>query len=115
MCLGANILLIEAMQNRMASTICCRTGARRLCTTEVLALTAKRTLVDLAIVQSRERHTVVLEFIDGRDGLAAHELDGVLIAEVVGTLDGIEHVPVPVVRQNVCQCRVHSTLRSHRV
>jgi hypothetical protein len=58
---------------------------------------AEGTLVDLAVVGAVEGHAVVLELDDDLVGLAAHELDGVLVAEPVGPLDGVVHVPVPVV------------------
>ena len=45
----------------------------------------------------------------------AHVLDGVLVAEVVAALDGVVHVPVPVVRQHVAERGVDAALRRDRV
>jgi hypothetical protein len=57
----------------------------------------------------------MLQLINGGDGLPAHELDGVLVAQVVRALDGVEHVPVPVVRQDIGQGRVDPTLGGDRM
>src|SRR5690606_328594 len=39
----------------------------------------------------------VLELEHGARALAAHVFDGLLVADVVGALDGVVHVPAPVV------------------
>ena len=57
----------------------------------------------------------MLQLVDGRDGLAAHVLDGILVAQIVRALDGVEHVPVPVVRQDIGQGRVDAALGGDRV
>ena len=44
-------------------------------------------------------------------GLAAHELDGVLVAEPVRALDRVVHVPVPVIFLGVAQRRGDTALR----
>ncbi len=64
---------------------------------------AERALVDLAVLRARERHAVVLELVDRLRGPAAHVFDRVLIAQPVGALDGVVHVPAPVVRSPVAQ------------
>ena len=40
----------------------------------------------------------------------AHDLDGVLVGEVVAALDGVEGVPLPVVLFDVGQRRAHAAL-----
>jgi hypothetical protein len=55
----------------------------------------------------------VLEVDDLARRLAAHDLDGVLVAEVVGALDGVESVRLPGVLR--VQCRVDAALRGVRV
>ena len=109
------VLLIEGVQDGVARTVRRRAGARRLIAPEVLALTPEGPLVDLAVVQPGEGHARVLQLVDGGNGLPAHELDGVLVPEIVRALDGIEHVPVPVVRQHIGQGRVDPALGGHRV
>lgn len=67
----------------------------------VLALTTECTLVNLALVCSREGAAVVLELNDGCRRLSCHVVDGVLVTEPIRTLDGVVHVPSPVVLVHV--------------
>ena len=108
--LGAQVLLIEGVEDGVAGAVRRGAGAGGLVAAEVLALATEGPLVDLAVVQAGEGHAAVLQLVDGGDGLAAHELDGVLVTQVVRALDGVEHVPVPVVRQDVGQGGVDATL-----
>ena len=39
-----------------------------------------------------------------------HVVDGILVAEPIGALDGVVHVPPPVVRLHVAQSSVDSAL-----
>ena len=52
MCLGANILLIQGLQNGMPGTVGCRTGACSLLATKIHALPAKLALINRAVVES---------------------------------------------------------------
>ena len=103
------------MQNGVTGAV--RSGAGALCCafTKVGGHAAKRALVDFAIVGAREGHAVVLEFDNGRNGFATHIFDGVLIAQPVRPLDGVVHVPFPVVCPHVTQSGAHATLRCHCV
>ena len=60
-------------------------------------LTTEGSLVDLAVLASGEGETVVLQLTDGTGGFTAHVVDGVLVTEPIGTLDGIVEVPSPVI------------------
>src|SRR4029077_5598118 len=63
---------------------------------------AERALVDLAVLlAARERHAPVVELVHGGRRVAAEVLDRVLVAEPVGALDGVVHVPAPVVLAHV--------------
>jgi len=74
-------------------------------------MAAEGALVDLAVVEAVEGHAVVFELDDCLVGLAAHEFDRILVAEVIGALDRVIHVPVPVVRFLVAERGGHSALR----
>ncbi len=74
---------------------------------------AERTLVDLAFFGARERHAVVFQFDDGRNGFAAHVFDGVLVAQPVRTFDGVEEVVAPVVLAHVAERGGNAALRRH--
>src|SRR5262249_6493975 len=64
---------------------------------------AERPLIDAAVLGARERHAPVLELVDRRRRVAAQVLDRVLVAEPVGSLDGVVHVPAPVVLAHVAE------------
>ena len=53
----------------------------------------------------------MLELDHRRDGLAAHVLDRVLVAEPVRALDRVVHVPAPVVRPHIAERGADAALR----
>lgn len=92
-----------------------RAGALRHSLAVFDSVPAKRSLVDAAVLSSRERHTKVLELEHGRDRMAAHILDGVLIAEPIRPLDGVMNVPAPVVLSEIAGRGADATLRCNRM
>merc|ERR1712093_21258 len=78
-------------------------------------LTTKGALVDLALLGSGEGNTEVLELDDGVGRLSAHVVNSVLVAEPVGTLDGVVHMPSPVVLGHVAKSSVDTTLSGDSV
>src|SRR5690606_18400747 len=76
---------------------------------------AEPPLVDLAVRGAVERQPHLLQVEHRVDGFLRHDLGGVLVGEVVTTLDGVEGVPLPVVLFDVGQCRAHTTLGGTRV
>ncbi len=109
------VLLIQRMQHGMTGAVGGGTGAHRLLAAEVQALAAEGALIDAAVFQARERHAVMFELDHQMRRGAAHVFDRVLIAEVVAALDGVVHVPVPVVRLHVAERGVDAALRRHGV
>ncbi len=82
----------------MAGTVSGRTGTGRLTAfTEVLGLTTERTLVDTAFFGTGERQTHVVQFKDRFRAHITHVFDRVLVTDVVGALDGVVHVPAPII------------------
>jgi hypothetical protein len=57
----------------------------------------------------------MLQFDNRRDGFAAHIFDGVLIAQPVRALDGVVHVPAPVVLAHVAERGGNAALRGNGV
>ena len=57
----------------------------------------------------------MLQLHDRRDCIAAHIFDGVLIAQPVRSLDGVVHVPAPVILGHVAQRGTHAALCCDRV
>ena len=82
---------------------------------EICRVTTKRALVNRAISIAIERHTHVFEFVDRVRRLATHELNGVLITQPVRALDGVIHVPVPVVFAHVAKRSTDAALCCNRV
>ena len=77
----------------------------------VPGVAAEPPLVDLAVRRPVERQAHVLELDHRLDGLAGEHLGRVLVHQVVATLDGVEHVPLPVVLLLVAQGGTHAALR----
>ena len=73
-------------------------------------MAAEAALVDPPVVGPVERQPHVLELDHRLDGLAGEHLGRVLVHQVVATLDGVEHVPLPVVLLLVPQGGTHAAL-----
>jgi hypothetical protein len=78
----------------------------------VLRHATEGALVDLALAGAAERHAGMFELDHRGWRFANHIFDGVLVAEPVGALDGVEHVPGPMVRAHVAEARSDSALSS---
>ena len=111
----ADIALIERVQHCVPGTISCSTRTLHGLLTKVCGVTAKGTLVNRAIRVTVERHAEVLHLVHDLRRLAAHELNRILIAEIVGTLDGVEHMPVPAILGHITERSTDTTLSSNRV
>ena len=112
---GAHVALVERVQHRVAGTVGGAARALHRALAEVLRVPAERALVDGAVVVTVERHAEMLEFVNRLRSRAAHELDGVLVAEIVGTLDRVVHVPQPRVFAHVAERSADAALRGDRV
>ena len=108
-------LLVQGVQDRVAGAVGGRAGALGRALAVVRGHAAERALVDLAVGSARERDALVLEFDDRGDRLAAHVLDGVLVAQPVRALDGVVEVEAPVVLAHVAQRGGDAALRRHGV
>ena len=103
-------LLIQRVQHGMAGPVGGGAGALHRAFAEVRHVAAKRTLINLAVVGARERHAEMLKLDRRRARFAAHVFDGVLVAQPVGTLDGVVHVPDPAVLGHVAKRRTDTAL-----
>ena len=108
-------LAVERVQHRVAGAV--GGGAGALC--DALAVirshAAEGALIDLAFLGAREGHAEMLEFVDRFRRIAAEIFDGVLIAQPVRTLDGVVHVPAPVVLAHIAERGGDAALRRDRV
>ena len=76
----------------------------------VASVTTEAALVDLALRGAVERQTHVLEVDDCVDRFFCENLCGILINEVVATLNRVKGVPLPVVLLDVGERRCHAAL-----
>ena len=111
----AQRLAVHGVQHGVAGAVGGGAGALRLALAVVQRHAAERPLVDLAVLGARERHAPMLEFVDRVRRVAHHVFDGVLVAEPVRPLDGVVHVPAPVVLVHVAERRRDAALRRDRM
>ncbi len=103
LCVLLQRLLVERVQDRVAGPVSRRTGALGGALAELGGHAAECALVDLAFLGPAERHAIVLQLDDRGDGFLTHVLDRVLIAEPVGTLDGVVHMIAPVIIAHIAE------------
>src|SRR5690606_5547602 len=101
--ISSDVSLVQCMQHGVTGTVRNCTGATGLFTAKISRLSAKRTLIDFSILQSVKWHPEMLQLIYHFGSLATHEFDRILIPEVIRTLDGIIHVPVPIILSHISQ------------
>ena len=111
----AHVALIERVQHGVAGAVCRRARAHHRRLAVVHRMAAEGALVDFAVVRAVKRHPVVFQLNDHFVGLAAHELDGILVAQPVRPFHGVVHMPVPVVFGGIAQRSGHAALRRHGV
>ena len=108
-------LAVHGMQHGVAGPVRGGAGALGLSLAVVHRHAAERPLVDPAVLGARERHAPVLEFVDRRRRLTHHVFDRILVAEPVRPLDGVVHMPAPVVLVHVAERSRDAALRRHRM
>ena len=96
-------LLVEHVDQHVARDVGGVDGARR-------ARGAERALRDAAVGEAREHGPHVLQLVDVAGSLRAHDLDRVLVAQVVRPLDGVERVDLGAVLRGVSERRVDAAL-----
>ena len=97
-------LAVERVQDRVAGAVGGGAGAlHRRALAELGGVAAERALVDAAVLGAREGHAVVLELVDRLRRLAGEVLHRVGVAEPVGALHRVVHVPLPAVGAHVAE------------
>ena len=96
-------LLVQRLQDHVAGPVGREARPADGPLAEVPGVAAEPALVDLAVGRPVERQAHVLELDDGLDRLAGQDLRRVLVDQVVAALDGVEHVPLPVVLLEVAE------------
>jgi hypothetical protein len=107
-------LAVQRVQNGVAGAVGGRASAlHRGSVAEIHHMAAERPLVDFALFGARERNAVVLELVDGGRRLAHHVFDGIDVAQPVRALDGVVHMPLPIVRAHIGERGGNPALRCH--
>ena len=104
-------LLVKGLDDHVTGTVSGVAGAPNRSGAELTAVPAEPALIDLAIRCAIEGKPHVLQLDDRVDRLPREHLRRILIHQVVATLDGVEHVPFPVVLFRVPKRGADSTLR----
>ena len=105
-------LLVERVEHGVAGAVGGGAGALRGgALAHILGHAAERALVDFAVLGPAERQAGMLQLVNRGRRLAAQIFDRVLVAEPVGALDGIVHVPLPLVRPHVAEAGRDPALR----
>ena len=90
--------LVQGVQQGVTGTVSSSAGTCSLSRViRAFGLTAEWTLIDATLFGTGERQTHVLQFEYGFRTNRTHVLDSVLVTDIVGTLDGVVHVPAPIV------------------
>ena len=108
----AQRLLVERMDDGVAGAVGGGAGAIGRGALAVLHhVAAERALIDLPGFGARERHPEMFELDNRRDRLAAHIFDRILVAKPVRPLDGVVHVPAPIVLAHIGERGADPALR----
>ncbi|SKY37435.1 Uncharacterised protein [Mycobacteroides abscessus subsp. abscessus] len=103
-------VLVQRLQDHVPGAVSGVAGPAYRRLTVIASVATEAALIDSALGCPVERHTHLFEIEDGVDRLLAHDLHGILVGEVVATLDGVEGVPFPVVFFDVGQRGAHAAL-----
>ena len=111
----AQRLPVHRVQHGVAGAVGGGAGALRGALAVMRGHAAERSLIDLAVLAARERQAPMLELVHRLRRVAAQIFDRVLVAEPIGALDGVVHVPAPVVLAHIAERGGDAALRRHRV
>ena len=105
-------LLIQAVQHRVTGPVGrCGSTLNGRALTHILHMAAKGALINCAVCVAAKRNAGMLKLVHRSRRFTHHIFDRVLVAQPVGPLYGVVHVPGPMVRRVVTQRRRNSALR----
>ena len=90
---AGDALLVEGLQDHVAGAVGGMTGAAHRFFAEVAGMAAERTLGDLALRRAVEGQSHVFQLVYDLDRLLTHDIDRILIGEIIAAFDRIEGVP----------------------
>ena len=103
-------LLVQRLQDHVPGAVGGMAARRTGLPVSLLVCPPKGRWAILPIGRAVEGQAHVLQLVDGVDGLVAHELDGILVAQVVGAFDGVVGMPFGVVFLLVAERRADAAL-----
>src|SRR5690606_38376049 len=108
-------LLIERLEDHVVGTVGGVAAPPHRTLAEMMGVAAEATLRDPPILRPGERKPHVLQLEDDLGSVVAHDLDRVLVTQVVAPLHGVEGVPLRVILLEVPQRRPDPALGRTRV
>src|SRR5665213_1080696 len=96
-------LPIECVEQSMPRAVRRCASARDRVLAEVAHMSAERPLIDFSVFGAGEGHPRMLKLDHRGSGLPAHVFDSVLVAEPVGPLDRVVHMPLPAILAEVAE------------
>ena len=112
----AQRLPVHRVQHGMAGAVGRRASALGGAFAEMCRHPAERALIDFSVfLATRKRQPPMLKLVNSSWRVAAEIFNGVLVAEPVGALDCVVHMPTPVVFAHVAKCSGNAALRGNRV
>src|SRR6266851_6394388 len=108
-------VLVHRLQHHVPGTVGGVAGTTDSGFTVVACMSSEAALVDAPIGGAVEGQAAMLQLVDGIDGVSSQDFRRGLIDQVVATLDGVVHMPFPVIFFHVAQRGRHASLRCTRM
>ena len=94
----------------MPCSVSSSTGPLRLPLTEMGSHSTEGALVNLSVRGPGKRYPIVFQFDHRRWRFFAHKTDSFLVAKPIRTLDGVVHMPTPVIFTHIGERGTHPAL-----
>ncbi len=104
-------LLVEGLQDHVPRAVGTVTGAAHGGLAALAGVAAEGPLGNSSVGRAAEGQAPMLQLVDRFDRLAAENLHGVLVGQIVRAFDRVEHVPLPMVFFLVSQSGADPALR----
>ncbi len=95
--LAAKALIVKRVEDYPPCSVCGMAGSLHGFFAVIACMSPEIPLCNLSFCIATEWNAHVLKLIDYTGGIPDHDLDSILISEVIAPLDCIEHMPFPAV------------------
>jgi hypothetical protein len=95
--LMAKALVVEGIENDSSCSVRCIASPFDRPLPIISGMASEVPLGDLSLCRAAEGNAHMLQFINDPRTIPDHDLDGILIPQVITSLDGIEEMPFPVI------------------